>query len=355
VAVLGALVALDLALPGDLTLLPLFVAIPVLIGLERHGTLRPLCAGGLTLVGVAASAAKHWTAQPTLWASTVVGVVAVTVCLRASARSWERRESALQDLREVAETMQRVLLRPVPRRVGSVRTEVRYLAAAAQARVGGDLYDVVSTPFGVRVIIGDVMGKGLLAVERAADVVGAFRELAQNEEKLPGAALRLDAFLARLDASGEFVTGLLIGLPKGESTAELVCCGHPPPLILRDGQATFLEALSPTPPLGIMRLAGGECQSDTFSFGPGDRLLLYTDGVSEARDGQGRFYPLAERATALFRHDPVSYLEALEADLLEHVGGHLDDDAALLLVQPDVPAPGCGTPGAGCAPAERRA
>jgi serine phosphatase RsbU (regulator of sigma subunit) len=82
----------------------------------------------------------------------------------------------------VADTAQQVLLRPVPRQLGSVRLAVNYLSASSQARVGGDLYDVVHAGGGVRLVVGDAEGKGLPAVQSAAALLGAFRDAAHEEE-----------------------------------------------------------------------------------------------------------------------------------------------------------------------------
>lgn len=98
----------------------------------------------------------------------------------------ERREAELASVRSIAEVAQRVLLRPVPRTAGGLSAAVSYTAAVAEARIGGDLYEVVTSPGGVRVIVGDVQGKGLDAVETAADVLGAFREAAHDEPGLTG-------------------------------------------------------------------------------------------------------------------------------------------------------------------------
>ena len=78
-----------------------------------------------------------------------------------------------------------------------------YLAAAAEARVGGDLYEVARTPFGIRLIVGDARGKGLEAVETAADVLGVFREVAHEVYTLAEVARRIDASLARRLAAGQ--------------------------------------------------------------------------------------------------------------------------------------------------------
>jgi serine phosphatase RsbU (regulator of sigma subunit) len=67
-------------------------------------------------------------------------------------------------------------------------------------------------------------------------------------------------------------------------------------------------------------------------FGEGDRILFFTDGVIEARNRAGDFYPLAERACLLTRDEPQAALDALRGDLVAHTGGPLLDDAAMLLL-----------------------
>ncbi|MEV0324183.1 PP2C family protein-serine/threonine phosphatase [Streptomyces sp. NPDC050658] len=243
-----------------------------------------------------------------------------------------RQARSVAALRTVARTLQEGMLRPLPSRVGGLRTEVRYVAAQPGAQVGGDIYDVVSTPFGVRLIMGDVMGKGLAAVGTAMDALGAFRELARCEARLPMVAQRMDSALAHREDGEDFVTALLLGIGEGESSVELVCCGHPPPLLIRARRATFVDALPPSPPLGLFGLQDEWCRASAVPLTAGDRLLLYTDGVTEARDQAGDFYPLAERAVAFYDEDPASFLDALCADLNRHTKGQQIDDAALLLV-----------------------
>ncbi|MFB7511386.1 serine/threonine-protein phosphatase, partial [Streptomyces broussonetiae] len=91
-----------------------------------------------------------------------------------------RRERVLAAVRSVAEAAQHALLQPVPEAVGPFQVAVRYSAAAAEARIGGDLYALVPTPHGARLIVGDVRGKGLPAVGTAALVLGVFREAAYD-------------------------------------------------------------------------------------------------------------------------------------------------------------------------------
>ncbi len=235
---------------------------------------------------------------------------------------------------------------PASVHVGRLSVESRHLPAAQGG--GGDFHDVMATPFGIRLLIGDVMGTGLLANRTGLSVLDAWRELAGTEPTLADIGARLHALIARRDPD-RFVTALMVNFPgPGDlgrtgaagrtrgSRAELVCCGHPPPLLLRDGSAVFIEP-SAAPPLGLLDLAEGWCQASTLPLGQGDQLLLYTDGLSEARDGTGRFFPLAEHtAKALTAGEPAAasphLLDALVASVLDHVGDRAADDILLLLV-----------------------
>lgn len=123
-----------------------------------------------------------------------------------------------------------------------------YLAAAAEARVGGDLYEVTYTEtHGIRLIIGDVRGKGLGAVEVAADIIGRFREVAHGVGTLNEVAYRLDAGLSRRWGQyEEFVTALLAEINPVRGKLTILNCGHPPPILIRpeDG-VTVLEVSAP--------------------------------------------------------------------------------------------------------------
>ncbi len=257
---------------------------------------------------------------------------------------------------------------PTSTHVGRLYVESRHLPATQGG--GGDIHDVMATPFGVRLLIGDVMGTGLPASRTGLAVLNAWRELAYTEPSLAGIAVRLHALIARSEHPERFVTALLVNFPvtgeepgAGEavpaagSWAELVCCGHPPPLLLRGGPdmrtAAFVEPYA-APPLGLLDLADGWCRASMVGVGDGDQLLFYTDGVSEARDAAGRFFPLAQVTAEAVRGagtDRTQLLDALAARLDEHVGDRGCDDILLLLVtmrlsggQPDsVPViPTCG-------------
>ncbi|MEU3983265.1 PP2C family protein-serine/threonine phosphatase [Streptomyces sp. NPDC026672] len=259
-------------------------------------------------------------------------LLAVTLASALASALRGRRERVLAAVRSVAEAAQHALLKPVPERVGPFRVAVRYSAAAAEARIGGDLYALVATPHGVRLIVGDVRGKGLAAVETAALVLGVFREAAYDEPDLLAVVRRIERSLARNLGHDDFVTAVVAGHPH-DGQLEVVNCGHAPPLLVRaTGGVVPVECADPAPPLGLSALSEGTPALQVLPFADGDQLLLYTDGVTEARNHAREFYPLAE---GLARHacdEPDRTLTALHDELLAHVGGRLHDDAALLLL-----------------------
>lgn len=259
-------------------------------------------------------------------------LVAVTLasCLASALRG--RRERVLEAVRSVAEAAQHALLKPVPATVGQFQVAVSYSAAAAEARIGGDLYALVPTPYGIRLIVGDVRGKGLPAVSTAALVLGVFREAAYDEPDLLDVVGRIERSLARNLGPDDFVTAVVAGYP-GAGRMEVVNCGHAPPLLVRGSDVMAVEPTHPAPPLGISGLTGETPSLQVLPFTDGDQLLLYTDGVTEARNHSREFYPLAERVARHLSDEPSRTVAALHDELLAHVGGRLHDDAALLLLR----------------------
>lgn len=265
--------------------------------------------------------------------TTLISVAGVAVAGVVATVVRQRNEAELASVRSIAEAAQRVLLRPVPRSAGHLRAAVSYTSAVAEARIGGDLYEVVTSPAGVRVIMGDVQGKGLEAVETAAVVLGAFREAAYDEPDLVAVGERLERALARHLLGEKFVTAVLAEVDERDN-ATLLNFGHPAPLVIRpDGTVHYAEPPERALPLGLGMHGALPPQPHLVSFVPGDQLLFYTDGVSEARDEHNRFYPLEERGDLFKDPDPEEALQAVRQDLRDHVGSPPHDDAAMLLLR----------------------
>ncbi|GAA2304595.1 serine/threonine-protein phosphatase [Streptomyces kunmingensis] len=222
----------------------------------------------------------------------------------------------------------------LPETVGTLSVSARRLTAGTGGDGrGGDVYGAVATPFGTRLLIGDVMGKGPELSRTADDVLRYWEQLASRQRSLEVLAVRLHSLVAHSEEPDRFVTATLVSVAP-DGSAELVCCGHPPPLLLRGGGAVPAAVPAPAPPLGLLDLAHGWCAAQPVPDSAWDRMLLHTDGASEARDAAGTFYPLAERAAEQSATPLAGFTAALAADLLHHAQGRLPDDATLLAVEP---------------------
>ncbi|ONK14462.1 PP2C family protein-serine/threonine phosphatase [Streptomyces sp. MP131-18] len=247
-----------------------------------------------------------------------------------------------------ADAIRLAVLRPIPPGAGGLDTASLYLTADIETRVGGDFFDVQPSPHGARVLLGDVQGKGTGAVDAAAALLSAFREAAYYERDLAVVAERLESrmrrhngYMAELGQRDErFATAVLVGFPAtGTDCVELVNFGHGGPLALTPSDVRSLPEGTGAP-LGLAGLAGGLPPVLRVPFGTGETLLLVTDGVTEARDGNGAFLPLAEH---LLRAGddlaPQSVVTRVEVAVLAHTRGRLADDTAILAVRRMPPCP----------------
>ncbi|MFI7016667.1 PP2C family protein-serine/threonine phosphatase [Streptomyces sp. NPDC050164] len=331
VVIVTVIVLVDLVGGAGMIWLPLLAAGPALAA-TTNGP-RGVLSVGFLAVALGATLGIRDGIPGRELVAVLSALVAVTLASGLAGVLRGRRERVLAAVRSVAETAQHALLKPVPSTVGPFQVAVRYSAAAAEARIGGDLYALIPTPHGVRLIVGDVRGKGLPAVGTAALVLGVFREAAHDEPDLLAVVDRIERSLARNLGHDDFVTAVVAGYPQA-GHLEVVNCGHTPPLLVRAcGSVTPVEPAHPSPPLGLRALAGHAPSLHKLPFDEGDQLLLYTDGVTEARDHGRAFYPLAEGLERHVSHEPARTLDALHDELLAHVGGRLHDDAALLLIR----------------------
>ncbi|MFF6959173.1 SpoIIE family protein phosphatase [Streptomyces sp. NPDC008317] len=281
----------------------------------------------------------------------ILNVVLSAVIGLAVNRALTRSGRRLATVRDVAESAQRALLPDPPPRIGPLAIAARYEAAQSGARIGGDVYAAEQTRYGVRLLIGDVRGKGMGAVASVAVLLGAFREAADEEPDLPGLARRLDRALdrdreRRGGGSGEeylegFTTGLLAEFVHRPEDPEEVCDtlrllnrGHPPPYLLDGGTVRTLEAAAPDVPFGMSDLGGVRTVPEELAFPPGATLLLVTDGVTETRDREGVFYDPEIRLSGLGPvTGPQHAIDVLLRDLVTWTGGApVADDRAVLAV-----------------------
>jgi serine phosphatase RsbU (regulator of sigma subunit) len=310
-----------------LSLTDLLAAGPLLACARCSGRATALAAVyAISLCAIVTAAIGASDSMGTGYRFIVVGGVGALATFAAAVRS--RREGTLISISEKA---QRAILHPLPAAAGGVAFASHYQSATNQALVGGDLYDIAMTPFGMRFIIGDVKGQGIDALGRSAAVLAAFRAAAFGEPDLIRLAEAMDAGLSRDMEIEDFVTVIVAEFTPGHVC--MVNCGHPPPVKLpaAGGCLQVMTPLEYEPPLGLHP----HPKRQDICLGPGDRLLFYTDGLVESRDRAGRFFALDERvAQALAAPDLDTAVRRVVRLLLKHTGDGLADDVLLVLGEP---------------------
>ncbi|MFD5495755.1 PP2C family protein-serine/threonine phosphatase [Streptomyces sp. NPDC127091] len=272
-------------------------------------------------------------------------------------------QSLLRELRRtrtIARTAQWRLLPPP--RVDGLTVAAVQLSADRIARLGGDLYEVLATEHGVRAVIGDVRGHGPGAAPTVTAVLGSFRAAAYDEPDLAGVLRRLERAMDRhlreraraerpapavgAAADGhqvaeEFVTVLLLEI-LSDGQVRALNCGHPWPHLLSGTRAEPLARADPHPPLGPFPLPAELPTVPCGRLLPGDILVLHTDGAEDARDAEGRFFPLPEVLAAAARETPrtpQAVLRTVLTALTRHTGGSPQDDIALMVLRNERPPP----------------
>ena len=335
-ASLAVLAVVDAAIPADTAVLTVFFVIAPLIACA---VLPPADTAVVAALSVAVAVASAWwddgvgTAQQTV---RTIDVVIISVAAVVVAVVRQHRERRYSELSRIAEAAQRAILPILPRVASGVGITAHYQSAAVGALVGGDLYDCYHHQDLSRIIIGDVRGKGIAGVEQAARVIRAFRQAAARAETLVQVVEDMDRYLAGFFDEEEFVTALLVEVAADPDHAILVDAGHPPPLLV--GDSTGLRALEVREGMPMGTGLPARWEATPFTWQARDRLLLYTDGLSEARDENGEFLPLARLAGPL-REAPA---ERAIQRVLDTVAAHaaharLGDDLALVLLENSPP------------------
>ncbi|MFF7793423.1 SpoIIE family protein phosphatase [Streptomyces sp. NPDC007991] len=254
------------------------------------------------------------------------------------------RQTLLRELRRVrrvAGAAQNALVRPLPSCVDGLDVAAAQLPSERGAAIGGDLYEVIATEYGVRAVMGDVRGHGTGTFGTVAAVLGCFREAVHDEKDLGGVLHRLERALDRhlrqeqpAGAAEEFVTLLLVEIrADGEMIA--LNCGHPWPYRLSGTDVDQLAPADPHPPLGVFPLPADLSPVGLGYLEHGDALFLFTDGAQDARDARGRFFPLPHALARATRDAPFSsqtILSRMSHDLLHHTRGGPADDIALMIL-----------------------
>ncbi|MER5178732.1 PP2C family protein-serine/threonine phosphatase [Streptomyces sp. NPDC002896] len=398
-AVLAAVVFIDVETSGEFRTISWLVVVPytaaAVCGVWTTGAYAVLALVMYFLIDNA-YAREYQAGLPDLILVALGGVLATVAC-------WVRvrEEERMRHMRDVVETTRRTVLRPLPAHWVGLDHAAVYLTADSEARVGGDFYDIQPSPHGPRILVGDVQGKGLGAVAVASALLGSFRESGYHEPDLATVAERLEIRMRRhrghmalieaardqarapgdghrayaraydtaydgtygsafkddttgaADAaldSERFATAVLIGFPPPDQEQhqaqdgrhiQVINFGHEPPLVIGPGGVRELPAGDGLP-IGLGELAGGQPTLQRLLLAQDETLLLVTDGVTEARDADGTFFPLREHVAEALADDPgvaePARLVLLVRDAaLRHSGGHVTDDTTVFAVRLTTP------------------
>ncbi|WP_336029205.1 PP2C family protein-serine/threonine phosphatase [Geodermatophilus sp. FMUSA9-8] len=201
--------------------------------------------------------------------------------------------------------------------------------------IGGDTFDYAVTDDTADILMLDSVGHGLASALLAGAAVGAYRHARRSQLDLPDISQAMDAVIAQQFSASQFATAAIVRLDLETGQLRWVNAGHPAPLILRHGSLLHLPACPPARPLGLQSGKPLECET---RLQPGDQLLLYTDGIIEARSPQGQFFGeerLADfvlRAVAAGDAAPET-VRRLMRQVLTHQSDQLQDDASIVLLE----------------------
>jgi hypothetical protein len=240
--------------------------------------------------------------------------------------------------REPTSTASELLWQLVPPQV--LATDTFVLAALLEPcyDIGGDAYDYAVNGDGkLHFAVFDAMGHGLAAAGVATFALSVYRHSRRRGETLPATYAAIDAAILEQYPTSRFATAVIAELDLASGHLRWISAGHPPPLLLRAGRLIKALDLEPAPPLG-MQLALSPPREGQEWLQPGDMILLYTDGLTEARRPDGGLFTV-ERLGEFIEREAANGLPAPETlrrlrEAIIHRGaGALHDDATALLVE----------------------
>ena len=309
----------------------LLAVAPMLAAVLVQRTTRVLIAAGIAVVAFFATSASAGMEFDTSQGARLIGILVASIVGLFAAESRLKDTHRLLALGEVAKTAQRAIMRMTPPEAEGVDAAVRYVSASTEANIGGDAYEALLTPFGLRVLVADARGKGLPAVLSSSVAVGAFREWAFVEKDLGDLMCRMNVSVAREVADADFVTALVAEFRDDE--LRYVCAGHPRPLLMRDGAAEELptKTVAPlslisegvTPPVSGLRMMKVAV------------VVMFSDGLTDSRNRHGEFFGVSDALLRVAAHAATveECADGVLEELRDFVEGDLEDDVALVALR----------------------
>jgi serine phosphatase RsbU (regulator of sigma subunit) len=264
-----------------------------------------------------------------------IGMLFFVICLGyAVVRSVFRAETEFAGVQRELETARRIQLSLLPRQIpkhSDLDIAVRFVPVTA---VAGDIYDFVQLgPSSLGILVADVSGHGIPAALVASMVKVAFSAQADHADDPARVLTSMNQILCR-HLEHAFVTAVYAVVNTDRQTITVANAGHPPALLLgRDG--TSLIENNGGVMLGFFPDAK-YTSTEVTSFAPGDRLLLYSDGVLEARDRAGRFFDgdrVARWLSGIEHTSAEEFAETALGELTQWTGGGFEDDVTFVIAQ----------------------
>lgn len=323
-------VALDAGVPEGASGLDSMIPHEAL--LREAAALRPADVLGLALTARGATvgalvlvrgAGRGFDADDVAFADQVASRAALALD---SARLYEERA-------RVASALQASLRPPTLPQVPGVRLAARFRPAAEQLEIGGDFYDVHGSGEDWLLVLGDVCGKGVEAAVLTGRTRQSIRTAAHFDRSPAGVLMALNSVLYEAEAD-RFVTAACARLRTsgvGAVRVDLAVAGHPAPIVLRrDGRVEQVDVSGTV--AGV--LPEVVFRETSLRLEPDDTMLMFTDGVYEARGAEG-FYGMDRLRRLLPAYagaSPDVVCEAVEQDVVEYLAGRAHDDIAVLAV-----------------------
>lgn len=292
--------------------------VPLIDGVERLGALR----------AVALTPDRHPSAHPQAlrWASLLIGHLVAVVAPYGDSLTRARGGAA----RTVEAELLWNLLPPL-----TYATNDLVISGMLEPseRVAGDAFDYAVNGTCADVALFDGTGHDLTSGLLTSVALATYRNQRRRGADLVGCAREIDRLLVEQTDSAGYATGVLARLDTATGVLDYVNAGHPHPLLVRDGKVREALDHSGRPLFGM---GGREVTAGRFQLAPGDRVVLYTDGITEARDSAGAFFGRERLVALLEEHGGTPAPETLRLvvrDVLAHQLGVLQDDATLLMLE----------------------
>ncbi|WP_375496878.1 PP2C family protein-serine/threonine phosphatase [uncultured Jatrophihabitans sp.] len=206
--------------------------------------------------------------------------------------------------------------------------------------VGGDCFDYAFNAGCLEFAVLDTVGHGLSSAVLAALLIGAYRHGRRAGDTLSELASRIDAAARTFPGLPAFATAIIGRLDTFATTLTWMTCGHPVPIVVRDGSILSQPAVKPGLPLGIGGLGPVVGDIVELRLQPGDGVLLYTDGVTDSLMPDGAAFGEDRLADLLAREhaagaSPHEVVRRLLRTAIEHSGNRLRDDATMVYLRWD--------------------